>query len=190
MPGVLLGSALVLLASFGPDRSNLFGITANIKINAGEIHSGNQLSQRRPLQDEGEKLDRPQADLPAFIELQELKISPADSKLTQLYKLRQNAARDAIESRFKEWVAGRGTLPFLIRSAEDLLTFRLDLASSDKERLAIRTQFVEFATEVERLTRERFESRRLATQDLKQVECFLLDAKIEHLRASDQIKKR
>ena len=140
--------------------------------------------------EENEKQDRIDEDFPAFIKLEELKVLPTDSKLTQLYKQRQNAARDAIESRFKEWVAGRGTQAFLIRSAEDLLTFRLDLASSDEGKLAIRSQLVQFATVLELLTRERYEAGRVATQDLKQVEYFLLDAKIDHMKARDRIKKR
>ena len=83
---------------------------------------GRQLSQKGVQRDDKDKLFRaPEA--PAFFNLEELKILPKDSKLTQLYKLRLNAARDAIESRYKEWVAGRGTQAFLIRSAEDLLTF-------------------------------------------------------------------
>jgi hypothetical protein len=147
---------------------------------------GRQLSQKGVQRDDKDKLFRaPEA--PAFFNLEELKILPKDSKLTQLYKLRLNAARDAIESRYKEWVAGRGTQAFLIRSAEDLLTFRLDLAATDAEKLNIRTQYVEFATIVEQLSRVRCENGWLPTQDLAAVEYFLLDAKIELLRARNQI---
>jgi hypothetical protein len=179
MRSTLLGPALVLLASFGPD----FG-------RPDSAAGGEQISQKVAREEDDEKLYRAPAGLPAFINLDELKIVPTDSKLTQIYKLRQNAAQVAIESRFKEWVAGRGTQAFLIRSAEDLLSFRLDLAPSDLDKLAIRKQYVEFATVFEQLTRLRYESDKVPTQDLKQVEYFLLDAKIEQLRAADRIKKR
>ena len=167
MRSVFLGPAVLLLASFGPTWVT--------------VDSGGK--------EEGIQVNRMREDLPGFFNIEESKILPTDNKLTQLYKQRQNCGREAIESRFKEWAAGRGTQAFLIRSAEDLLIFRLDLASSDEEKLAIRTQYVEFAAVLEKLTRERYENEKLPIQDLKQVEYFLLDAKIEHLRASDRIKK-
>ncbi len=127
---------------------------------------------------------------PEFVIFKELKNEPGDDQIRGLLKLQQNALSDALESRFKEWVAGRGTGPFLMRDSERLCKVRLELCNNDKERIAILKQLVEWTKSNESLARIRFHQGKCATQDWKQTEYFMFDAQIKLLRMERQAVKQ
>src|SRR4051794_2263696 len=69
---------------------------------------------------------------PAFMVAKELQKEPGDDQLQWLLKQRHNAMLIALDARNKEWIAGRGTLGFLLRDAELLRNARLELCVTDK----------------------------------------------------------
>ena len=134
------------------------------------------------------RTERSVSPLPAFLIVEELQSKPGDDELRGLLKKRHNAIAVALEQRFKEWEAGRGTLGFLIRDAEYLRKARLDLCIKDKDRLTILQQYVDWTKVIEVQSRSQFENGRLALHDWKETEYYLHDAQIEYLRAQHAAK--
>jgi hypothetical protein len=126
---------------------------------------------------------------PEFVIFKELKNESGDDRIRSLLKQQQNALSIALESRFKEWVAGRGTLPFLNRDTEALCKVRLELCKNDKERIAILKQLVEWTNAIEALTRIRLQQEKCATQDWKETQYVMFDAQIKLLRMERQAAK-
>lgn len=127
---------------------------------------------------------------PAFIVVKELQKERGDDQLQWLLKQRHNAVLTALDARFKEWIAGRGTLGFLLRDGELLRKARLELCVSDKERLVVLQQYLDWTQAVEMLTHARYCQGRVNISDWKETQYYLLDADIENLRAQRQTKTR
>jgi hypothetical protein len=127
---------------------------------------------------------------PAFLNLKELEKEPADSELQQLLKQRHNAVLIALDARYKEWIAGRGTLGFLLRDGEFLRKSRLELCGSLKEKLVVHQQYLDWTRDVERLTQVRYNLGRVNISDWKETQYHLLDAEIELLLFQRQANSR
>ena len=103
-------------------------------------------------------------------------------KLKELYKARQEAAKQNAAGRMEEFVAGRGTLDILLEA--QVLLLRAELCSQRRRRIASKPTSRNLAemTEIKKIQQGRFDTGRLARMDLSQAEFFRLEAEIELLR--------
>jgi hypothetical protein len=144
-----------------------------------------QLGNQVPAESQREQQDTP---LAAFIVVKEPRREPGDDQLRNLLKLRHNAIAIALELRYKEWNAGRGTQGFLFRDAEYWRKARLELSTTDKERLAILQQYIDWTKAIEGLSKSRYEKGLIALHDWKESKYYLLDAQIDYVRAQRATK--
>jgi hypothetical protein len=92
-------------------------------------------------------------------------------------------ARGTAAGRFKEFIAGRGTLEFVIESRYRLLDSELALAVNDRDRVAACERFCEVAQFVEQINKARWEAGRIAIQDYMSSTTFCRDAEIRLIRS-------
>ena len=103
-------------------------------------------------------------------------------KLKELYKARQEAAKQNAAGRMEEFVAGRGTLDILLEAQVLLLRAELALAEKKEDRIKAHERNLAEMTEIKKIQQGRFDTGRLARMDLSQAEFFRLEAEIELLR--------
>src|SRR5262249_48948840 len=92
-------------------------------------------------------------------------------------------ARYTAAGRFKEFLAGRGTLEFVIGSRYRLLDSELALAVNDTDRVATYERLWEIADVVEGINKARQAAGRIAIQDYMSSVVFCRDAAIRLFRA-------
>jgi hypothetical protein len=120
----------------------------------------------------------------------EPRFEAAHSYAAQMMRERVEATRTEYESRFKEFLAGRGTLDFLIGSSLRLLEAGLALARNNTSRLAAFERHWRFAFESETINRGRFEAGRVPVQDYAESKYVRLEAEIWLAQAREQAKER
>jgi hypothetical protein len=84
----------------------------------------------------------------------------------KLAKEKVDAAHQAVEARFKEFLAGRGTLDFLLESARRLQRAELAIATGQEQRLAAYEQLWKLTRAAEIINKARYDAGRIPVQDL------------------------
>jgi RNA polymerase sigma factor (sigma-70 family) len=107
-------------------------------------------------------------------------------QLKALLKARLDAATIEADSRFKEFVAGRGTLDFFLASSQRLLKAELELSTQKADQLAALATHLRLLKKVHAMNQGRFVAGRINLADVKQTEFFVLEAEIALERAKAQ----
>ncbi len=90
------------------------------------------------------------------------------ANLIEIYKSLQQARKTEWDARWKQYLAGRGTLDFLLQSSSELLSSELNLAENPEDRQTAYKAHVARTYEVLKINKLRFEAGKVATQDLAQ----------------------
>jgi RNA polymerase sigma factor (sigma-70 family) len=104
-------------------------------------------------------------------------------KLKALLKARLEAATIEADARFKQFLAGRGTLDFFLASAQRLLKAELELSTQKADQLAALATHLRLMKKAYELNKDRFDAGRISIEDVKQIEFFVLEAEIALERA-------
>jgi hypothetical protein len=116
-------------------------------------------------------------------ELARAKIEAYHADPKELAQKRLQAARIVVTSRDLEFLAGRGTLDFLLEAARDLRDAELALAKTDADQLAALQSYWMMARQTEEVNQERYDLGRVPIQDLLESRNARLDAEIDLIRA-------
>ncbi len=108
----------------------------------------------------------------------------------ELRRAKLDAARTAYDNRYKEFLAGRGTLDFLIESDGRLLEAERENARDATEHLAALEKYWLHMKVIEEINQARYDAGRVAIQDLAQSQDYRLEAEIWLLQAREKMKKR
>jgi outer membrane protein TolC len=108
----------------------------------------------------------------------------------QLAKARLEAAREELDGRFKEFLAGRGTQSFLEDSAQHVLQAELELAETPAAIVAAHERHWIYTKEIEEIDRARFEAGRIPIQDYAQARYYRLDAELRWVEAKAKLEKK
>jgi hypothetical protein len=109
---------------------------------------------------------------------------------SQLMKERTIAAELEVDARFKEFVAGRGTLDYLLRSSVRLVEAKEAVATTPQERLNARELHWQLTWVMERITQARFEAGKVAVQDLAASREYRLEAEIKWLELRKELERK
>lgn len=100
-------------------------------------------------------------------------------------------AREAVEARYKEHLAGRGrSLDLVLQSGQRLLQVELALAQNDQERLACFERMWKLAFAVELVNKARFDAGRVPIQDLSEAKFARIEAQQRWLQAKAAADKK
>lgn len=97
---------------------------------------------------------------------------------TVLLKERLKAAQDECDARFKEFLAGRGTLDILLDASQRRLKAELPLADTNTARVAAYERYWEITWQMETVNKARYDAGRIAVTDYAQSRFHRLDAEI------------
>jgi outer membrane protein TolC len=113
-----------------------------------------------------------------------VKLDPAtQEKIHKLHLERRDALKRAVECRWDEYKAGRGTLENLLNGSRLLLKAELDLANTKEQRIAAHAALLELARKVEKVSKERYEAGRVTEADHQDTWAARLEAEIGWLKA-------
>jgi hypothetical protein len=122
--------------------------------------------------------------------LAQAKLRATNTPIMELLKAKRNAARTQFTERFQEFLAGRGTLDFLLESVVSFLDAERAVAGDSP---AAQSTYYEaywlYTREMERINKARFDAGRIPIQDYMQCRYFLLDAQIGLLRSPAKEEK-
>ena len=124
-----------------------------------------------------------EAQLPAILKAKALKPGPGDDELRKLLIARYNVAIAEMEVRLRELRAGKCLFDALADVAQRLVDSGIELSDKPTEQLTFREQFLELATEIERIQKASFDSGRTGQADLERARYLRLDAEIQVLKA-------
>ena len=96
------------------------------------------------------------------------------------------AAETVCDCRMKEYLAGRGTLEFLLDSSRRLLHAEVEKAHDKSDRVAAMERHFKRMYEIEKINKERFEEGKVATQDLASATYCRCEAELNLLREKKQ----
>jgi hypothetical protein len=113
----------------------------------------------------------------------------ADDRTKTLLKAQFEAAAGGAHARWREFMAGRGALAFLISSSERLLTAESDLSDRPADHVAAVEHHWKRMREIEKVNEERFNDGRIAIQDVLESRFYRLQAEIRLERARSELKK-
>jgi hypothetical protein len=108
----------------------------------------------------------------------------------KLAKEKVDAARKELEARFREFIAGRGTLDFLFQAAVRLHQAESATAENDDQRLAVHEHLWKLALVMEKTNKSRYDAGRLPISDYQQCVYFRIDAQQKWLAAVAAKKSR
>jgi hypothetical protein len=131
----------------------------------------------------------PANELPALDEAAVKKLvegSKASPRLQTLLTERHAAARTWAQTRWQQYLAGRGTLDILIQSSDKLLEAERDLYTSRKEQAEALKRQVQRLQEVEKVVKAQFEAGRASLADYAQAQFYRLNAEIGVERAQEK----
>jgi outer membrane protein TolC len=108
----------------------------------------------------------------------------SSDKLKSLLKARLDAAKITADARAKEFIAGRGTLDFLLGASRHLLKSELELSDSKADQISAYESHLKLLKMIRDTNKGRFDAGRIPLQDWKESEYDLLDTEIalERLR--------
>jgi hypothetical protein len=132
--------------------------------------------------------DRPEVKRPAVLSAKPLKIDPKDDALRRLLKERFNHALAEAQARYQAIAAGSGTDEFIFGTAQRVLESGLEVGDTPEARLNLLVQYLELATEVERLIKLKVEAGRASVSELHKARYFRTDAEIRVLREKAKVK--
>jgi RNA polymerase sigma factor (sigma-70 family) len=115
-----------------------------------------------------------------------LKASTESDKMKALLKARYAAGAVMLESRWKEFLAGRGTLDILCSATERLLRTEIEICATKADRILAWEAHLRLAQEMHHVNQARWDAFRIPIQDLKQTEFLALDAEIALERLKSQ----
>jgi hypothetical protein len=108
----------------------------------------------------------------------------------ELARAKVAAARECLDARFKDFLAGRGTLDFLLEAQVLVFEAELAVSNTDAQRLAVYEQRWQQAWIAERINKLRYDSGRVAVQDYAQTVYNRLDAEIDWLQLRAKLQKK
>lgn len=117
------------------------------------------------------------------------KFAASQPDLRKMSRERLEAVQEEFEARFKEFVAGRGTLDFLLNANSRRLQSELAVAPDDASRLAAFERHWRFASEVDSINMARFDAGRVPITDYSMSRAFRLDAQIKLVEAKARLGK-
>jgi hypothetical protein len=118
------------------------------------------------------------------------KLEASASEPRQLAKARLEAAREELDGRLKEFLAGRGTHAFLEQCAQRALQAELELAETPAAIVAARERHWIYTKEIEEIDRARFEAGRIPIQDHAEGKYYRLDAELRWVQAKANLEKK
>jgi hypothetical protein len=104
-------------------------------------------------------------------------------RMRNLLRARHHAAVTELEARFKDFLAGLGTLDILLKASERVLKVELEMSTTKADLIAARESHLGVVKTIHEVNRGRFNAGRIAIQDVVQAEYFRLDAEIDLERA-------
>jgi hypothetical protein len=113
--------------------------------------------------------------------------SRADARTTAL--ARRDAAFEAVEARVREFLAGRGTLDFMLAAARQMRNSGMALSTTPADRLLVREVYWTLLYHAERVNRARYEANRIPIQDHMQTRYYRLEAEGDLLEARARLDK-
>jgi hypothetical protein len=108
----------------------------------------------------------------------------------ELAKARLEAAREELDARFKEFLAGRGTHDFLEQVAQRALQAELEVAEPPAAVVAAHERHWIYTKEIENIDRARYEAGRIPIQDYAQGKYYRLDAELRWVQAKAKFEKK
>jgi hypothetical protein len=154
------------------------------KAQAPEVVAADQKEEKRQ-DDEADAL-RKDLVLPADKVKALLATSKESDKLKSLLKQRYEAAGEEVEGRFKEFLAGRGTLDIFIESSLRLCDAERELSAQNACQIVALEKRLRLLKEAEKINQVRFNAGRIPSQDLAQIKYNRLDAEIALERAKER----
>jgi hypothetical protein len=110
------------------------------------------------------------------------------AKLKELAQTKRDTAAQEFDARMKLFLAGRGTLDFLLQSARRLLDSELALADNQADRCTQYRAHWERMKEIEQTMQERFDAGRVPIEDVLSPRYWRLDAEIWLTEAQGKAK--
>lgn len=102
----------------------------------------------------------------------------SDARLRDLAEQKLEAARTEFESRYKEFLVGRGTLDFLLGASVRYLESELALRESDADQVSALEKHWTFMRQCEEVNRERFYAGRIPAKDYLETKHYRLNAEL------------
>jgi hypothetical protein len=127
--------------------------------------------------------DRTDAKLPALLSGKPVQAGAGDDQSRKLLKSRYNEAVDAAKECYDHFVHGRAGLDELYGSYQRVVQAGLELCDTRAKKIALLTQHVEAAAEIETIMRARQPVGRCTIGDVHRARYERLDAEIQLLRA-------
>jgi RNA polymerase sigma factor (sigma-70 family) len=109
------------------------------------------------------------------------KPSPAakgEDKLNALLKERVEVAKQWLDERHQEYLAGRGTLDILFEASRELVHAEQELSGNKADRIAALEAHLKLTKDIEEINRTRFDAGRLSRADMHQSTYYRLEAEI------------
>jgi hypothetical protein len=110
------------------------------------------------------------------------------AKLKALAQAKRDAATQEFDARMTQFLAGRGTLFFLLDSARRALESELALAETQADRCKLYQAHWERMKEVEKVSQEHFDAGRWSVEDLVQTRYWRLEAEIWLTEGNAKVK--
>jgi RNA polymerase sigma factor (sigma-70 family) len=134
-------------------------------------------TEEKPQDDEGDALLK-DLILPADKVTAMLATSKESDKLKSLLKERYEAASEVVDARFREFLAGRGTLDILIQSSHRLFDAERELSAKKADQIAAAEKRLRLLKAVEEVNKGRYDDGRISIQDYAQSKYNRLEAEI------------
>jgi outer membrane protein TolC len=112
------------------------------------------------------------------------------ANLTDLAKAKLEAARGEYEARFIQFVAGRGTLDFLLDTSRRLLDSERAVTTKEADLVAAFERHWIVTKQIEEVNKSRYDAGRISIEDLLQSTYFRLQAEIWLVEAREKNKKK
>lgn len=125
--------------------------------------------------------DKADHELPVFLAGEPLKIAPSEGGVQRLRKEQHNAALKETQSRFMEFLAGRGTPDLMVEAAGRLRSSRLALSRDQGERLEVCRQYLGWTQRVETIQKKNMEDGRIPNKEYDYARYVRLDAEVDLL---------
>jgi hypothetical protein len=122
--------------------------------------------------------------------LAKAKLALASTKLADLKKAKLEVARGAHDARYKEFMAGRGTLDFMFDASLRLLDSERAVTDKVADVEAACERHWIFTKRVEEVNKDRFEAGRIPIHDYLEAQYYRLQAEIWLVEAREKNKKR
>jgi hypothetical protein len=114
----------------------------------------------------------------------------SQAKEQDLAKAKLAAALEGCHSRFKQFIAGRGTMDFTIDSAKRLLAAELELADTPAAVLAAHERHWAILFEMDLIAKARFEAGRIDITDYSETQYYRLDAELQIVRLKAKMQQK